>query len=198
MFNYQEEHKKLCDLMHEIYIKKNSDYGNSFSDLYDEYGSIISEIHIREKFNRFKQLRTNESQVGESIEDTLMDMANYCLLTLLEMKKLNSYIDEEVIEENIELEEVQEEVQDSTEDVTEEMISDHLMTGHFKYQDPDLLIRTSGEQRISNFLLWQLAYSELAFSDKNWPDFDEDDLKQFVNDYKHRNRRFGKVDESDS
>ena len=85
-----------------------------------------------------------------------------------------------------------------SEDVTEEMISDHLMTGHFKYQDPDLLIRTSGEQRISNFLLWQLAYSELAFSDKNWPDFDEDDLKQFVNDYKHRNRRFGKVDESDS
>ena len=88
MFNYKEEHKKLCDLIHEIYIKKNSDYGNSFSDLYDEYGSIISEIHIREKFNRFKQLRTNESQVGESIENTLMDMANYCLLTLLEMKKL--------------------------------------------------------------------------------------------------------------
>ena len=85
-----------------------------------------------------------------------------------------------------------------SEDVTEEMISDHLMTGHFKYQDPDLLIRTSGEQRISNFLLWQLAYSELAFSDKNWPDFDADDLKQFVNEFKHRNRRFGKVDESDS
>lgn len=118
MFNYQEEHKKLCDLMHEIYIKKNSDYGNSFSDLYDEYGSIISEIHIREKFNRFKQLRTNESQVGESIEDTLMDMANYCLLTLLEMKKLNSYVDEEVVEEDIELEEVQ----DSTEDTTEEIV----------------------------------------------------------------------------
>ena len=122
MFNYQEEHKKLCDLMHETYIKKNSDYGNSFSDLYDEYGSIISEIHIREKFNRFKQLRTNESQVGESIEDTLMDMANYCLLTLLEMKKLNSYIDEEVIEENIELEEVQEEVQDLAKDTTEEIV----------------------------------------------------------------------------
>ena len=86
-----------------------------------------------------------------------------------------------------------------SEDITEKMISDHLMTGHFgKYQDPDLLIRTSGEQRISNFLLWQLAYSELAFSDKNWPDFDADDLKQFVNEFKHRNRRFGKVDESDS
>ena len=142
MFNYQEEHKKLCDLMHEIYIKKNSDYGNSFSDLYDEYGSIISEIHIREKFNRFKQLRTNESQVGESIEDTLMDMANYCLLTLLEMKKLNSYIDEEVIEENIELEEVQEEVQDSTEDTTEEIVvksmhKDEEIKSEFKRENHD-------------------------------------------------------------
>ena len=142
MFNYKEEHKKLCDLMHETYIKKNSDYGNSFSDLYDEYGSIISEIHIREKFNRFKQLRTNESQVGESIEDTLMDMANYCLLTLLEMKKLNSYIDEEVIEENIELEEVQEEVQDSTEDTTEEIVvksmhKDEEIKSEFKRENHD-------------------------------------------------------------
>lgn len=138
MFNYKEEHKKLCDLMHEIYIKKNSDYGNSFSDLYDEYGSIISEIHIREKFNRFKQLRTNESQVGESIEDTLMDMANYCLLTLLEMKKLNSYIDEEVVEENIELEEVQ----DSTEDTTEEIVvksmhKDEEIKSEFKRENHD-------------------------------------------------------------
>lgn len=138
MFNYKGEHKKLCDLMHETYIKKNSDYGNSFSDLYDEYGSIISEIHIREKFNRFKQLRTNESQVGESIEDTLMDMANYCLLTLLEMKKLNSYVDEEVIEENIELEEVQ----DSTEDTTEEIVvksmhKDEDIKSEFKRENHD-------------------------------------------------------------
>ena len=142
MFNYKEEHKKLCDLMHEIYIKKNSDYGNSFSDLYDEYGSIISEIHIREKFNRFKQLRTNESQVGESIEDTLMDMANYCLLTLLEIKKLNSYVDEEVVEENIELEEVQEEVQDSTEDTAEEIVvksmhKDEDIKSEFKRENHD-------------------------------------------------------------
>ena len=138
MFNYKEEHKKLCDLMHEIYIKKNSDYGNSFSDLYDEYGSIISEIHIREKFNRFKQLRTNESQVGESIEDTLMDMANYCLLTLLEMKKLNSYVDEEVAEEDIELEEVQ----DSTEDAIEEIVAksthkDEEIKSEFKRENHD-------------------------------------------------------------
>ena len=138
MFNYQEEHKKLCDLMHEIYIKKNSDYGNSFSDLYDEYGSIISEIHIREKFNRFKQLRTNESQVGESIEDTLMDMANYCLLTLLEMKKLNSYIDEEVVEEDIELEEVQDPTENATEEiVVKSMHKDEEIKSEFKRENHD-------------------------------------------------------------
>lgn len=138
MFNYQEEHKKLCDLMHEIYIKKNSDYGNSFSDLYDEYGSIISEIHIREKFNRFKQLRTNESQVGESIEDTLMDMANYCLLTLLEIKKFNSYIDEEVVEENIELEEVQDPTENATEEiVVKSMHKDEEIKSEFKRENHD-------------------------------------------------------------
>lgn len=138
MFNYKEEHKKLCDLMHEIYIKKNSDYGNSFSDLYDEYGSIISEIHIREKFNRFKQLRTNESQVGESIEDTLMDMANYCLLTLLEIKKLNSYIDEEVVEENIELEEVQDPTENATEEiVVKSMHKDEEIKSEFKRENHD-------------------------------------------------------------
>lgn len=87
----------------------------------------------------------------------------------------------------------------SSEDITEDLISKHLMTAWFgPYSDPDLLIRTSGEQRISNFLLWQIAYSELAFSPKAWPDFNEDDLKMFVENYQTRNRRFGKVDESDS
>ena len=57
--------------------------------------------------------------------------------------------------------------------------------------DPDLLIRTSGELRVSNFLLWQLAYSELVFSDKLWPDFDERDLRAALADYASRRRRFG-------
>ena len=57
--------------------------------------------------------------------------------------------------------------------------------------DPDLLIRTSGELRISNFLLWQLAYSELVFVDRLWPDFGEEDLRQAVGDYARRKRRFG-------
>jgi undecaprenyl diphosphate synthase len=57
--------------------------------------------------------------------------------------------------------------------------------------DPDLLIRTSGELRISNFLLWQVAYSELVFVDKLWPDFDERDLRQALHEYASRRRRFG-------
>jgi undecaprenyl diphosphate synthase len=57
--------------------------------------------------------------------------------------------------------------------------------------DPDLLIRTSGERRLSNYLLWQCAYSELTFSDKLWPDFERGDLEAALDDYEARERRFG-------
>ena len=59
--------------------------------------------------------------------------------------------------------------------------------------DPDLLIRTSGEVRLSNFLLWQLAYSELTFVDVFWPDFDEMAYQKAISDYQNRNRRFGAI-----
>lgn len=78
--------------------------------------------------------------------------------------------------------------------INEQLVSDNLLTSSLEpYDDPDLLIRTSGEERLSNFLLWQVAYSEFAFTDKNWPDFNEDDLKQLVNEYQKRDRRFGKL-----
>lgn len=80
------------------------------------------------------------------------------------------------------------------EQIDEQLVSDNLLTSSLKpYDDPDLLIRTSGEERLSNFLLWQVAYSEFAFTDKNWPDFNEDDLKRLVNEYQKRDRRFGKL-----
>ena len=60
--------------------------------------------------------------------------------------------------------------------------------------DPDLLIRTGGEKRLSNFLLWQLAYTELFFSDTLWPDFDTAELDRAIDDYQHRQRRFGRID----
>ena len=74
------------------------------------------------------------------------------------------------------------------------MVSDHLLTHSLTpYDDPDLLIRTSGEERLSNFLLWQMAYTEFSFSNKLWPDFDKNDLEKLVKDYYGRNRRFGKL-----
>ena len=75
------------------------------------------------------------------------------------------------------------------EEITQQTITDSLDTAGIP--DPDLCIRTSGELRISNFLLWQLAYSEFYFSDKYWPDFTPEDLEQAILDYAQRERRFG-------
>lgn len=69
------------------------------------------------------------------------------------------------------------------------MISDSLDTGF--YPDPELVIRTSGEERISNFLLWQIAYSEFVFNNKLWPDYTEEDLYKDICYYQNRDRRFG-------
>ncbi len=78
------------------------------------------------------------------------------------------------------------------EQVDEQAISQHLMTAPLgELADPDLLIRTSGEERISNFLLWQIAYSELVFVDQAWPDFNGDSLKSAISVFQHRHRRFG-------
>lgn len=78
-------------------------------------------------------------------------------------------------------------------DITEEVISQHLSTSFMP--DPDLLIRTGGELRVSNYLLWQIAYSELYFCDTFWPDFGEEDLHQAIADYQRRQRRYGKTEE---
>ena len=84
------------------------------------------------------------------------------------------------------------EVNDMDEDITEETISQHLATNFMP--DPDLLIRTGGELRISNYLLWQIAYSELYFCDTYWPDFSEKDLHLAIESYQNRQRRFGKTE----
>jgi undecaprenyl diphosphate synthase len=71
------------------------------------------------------------------------------------------------------------------------MFSKHLYTRY--YPDPDLLIRTSGEMRLSNFLLWQLSYTEMYVTEKLWPDFSKKDLVEAVEDFGNRNRRYGAV-----
>jgi len=78
-------------------------------------------------------------------------------------------------------------------DIDENCIKRHLFTAD--YPDVDLLIRTSGEQRISNFLLWQIAYAELYFCPKLWPDFNKEDFSEAIYNYQKRERRFGKTSE---
>jgi len=80
----------------------------------------------------------------------------------------------------------------STRDICEETLTDYLQTSFMP--DPDLLIRTGGEVRISNFLLWQIAYSELYFCDTYWPDFDEACLQKAIISYQNRQRRYGKTE----
>jgi len=79
----------------------------------------------------------------------------------------------------------------SSEDITEEDIQNNLYTHYMP--DPDLIIRPSGELRLSNFLMWQSAYSEFWFSDINWPDFTKDDFLKAISDFQKRNRRYGGV-----
>ena len=83
-------------------------------------------------------------------------------------------------------------VKDQPEQITEDTVSQYLTTSFMP--DPELLIRTGGELRLSNYLLWQAAYSELYFCDTYWPDFDEACLHRAVADYQHRQRRFGKTE----
>ena len=78
----------------------------------------------------------------------------------------------------------------SVEDITVDTFARHLYTAGVP--DPDLLVRTSGEKRISNYLLWQCSYSELYFTDTLWPDFKAEELKHIIEDYSKRERRYGK------
>jgi undecaprenyl diphosphate synthase len=78
-------------------------------------------------------------------------------------------------------------------DINDQLIDAHLSTSGMPH--PDLMIRTSGEQRISNFLLWELAYAELYFTEKLWPDFNKEDFYQAIIDFQNRERRFGKTSE---
>ena len=83
----------------------------------------------------------------------------------------------------------------SVADIDEKTVARFLYTKDLP--DPDLLIRTSGERRISNFLLWQLSYSELYFTDKFWPDFTKEEFEKAIADYQQRERRYGELAKSE-
>lgn len=126
-----------------------------------------------------KKIRKVETDTISNTSLTLVMALNYG--SRQEIVDATKRIAKEAVEKNINIDKL------SPEDFSRYLYTDDL-------PDPDLLIRTSGEMRISNFLLWQLSYAELYFPKKYWPDFKEDDFMKAVEVYQKRNRRFGGVD----
>ena len=131
------------------------------------------------------------AQVRESLEDCIRETAGGKKLTLVialsysskwELTEATRQISRDVKSGLLQLEEI-----------SEEILGNYLTTRSLP--DPDLLIRTGGEQRISNFLLWQCAYAEFYFTDTFWPDFNEEELYKAILDYQQRERRFGRISE---
>lgn len=98
-----KKHEKMCNEIHEMYIKKNSDYGDSVGELYRRLGDISFLTRISDKYNRLMNLMTKENpeQHFESVQDTIQDMANYCIIWLMEMEVLQEDIEAALIQQNI-------------------------------------------------------------------------------------------------
>ncbi len=156
-------------------------------DYLDNYKKLIGDDNIRIRIIGTKiglsdevlsKIETVESATAKNDGLTLYIALNYGgreeLVTAI--KKISAKVKEGEI---------------SIDDITEDMVSDTLYTAGCP--EPDLLIRVSGERRLSNFLMWQSAYSELWFDDVNWPDFSTSDFNRAIIDYQKRNRRFGGV-----
>ena len=156
-----------------------------FKTYLDEYGRKAMENNIRVKIigSRDKLSKTLLESI-DNCESLTKDCDGLCLNVALNYGSRNEIVNavkniaHEVKEGKIDIDEI-----------TEETISNNLYTKDIP--DPDLVIRTSGEVRLSNFLMWQNAYSEFLFIDKNWPDFKEEDLDGAIEVLKKRNRKFG-------
>jgi undecaprenyl diphosphate synthase len=127
------------------------------------------------------------SELMEAIDDTSKNTRMSLVLALSYSSKWEITEAVKQIVKKVEAHEL------NTASITEQAITEHLCTKQIP--DPELLIRTSGEYRISNFLLWQIAYAELYFTEKLWPDFRREDLYEAIVSYQQRERRFGMVSE---
>jgi undecaprenyl diphosphate synthase len=128
--------------------------------------------------------------VNQKLSATEAHTANNSAMTMVVALSYSSRLELTKVAQQIALE-----VKDgklNADEITEDTVNERLWTNFMP--DPELLIRTGGELRISNYLLWQIAYSELYFCDTYWPDFMEEDLHRAIEDYQKRQRRFGKTE----
>ena len=156
-----------------------------FQNYVDKYSKIADSENIKVKF--IGDFTAFSERLQRGIEDCMNNTKNNTGVTF--NIAMNYGGRNEIVNA---VKKIAKEVQDgeiSVEDITENTISDNLYTKGMP--DPDLLIRTSGEIRTSNFLPWQIVYSEFLFVDKNWPDFSEEDLDNAILEYQKRTRKFG-------
>ncbi len=159
-------------------------YANSFNDLVTD--ERITKNRIRVKLiGKTELLPESLRNAAKRAEEYTKNFDNYLLNVAIAYGGREEILDA--------IKKISREVKNgslSPDDINEKLIEKYLYTGEI--EDPDLVIRTSGEERISNFLLWQSAYSELYFTDVYWPDITKLDLLKAVRDYQKRQRRYGK------
>lgn len=199
--------RRICDYADEIGVKYITFYAFStenwrrppeeVSALMDLFRDYLHEAEERQEENREKGMRIHFIGHRDGVPEDIIDLFD----TTEEESKDADRIDVNIainyggrLEIVDAVKAVARKVKNGDldpEDITEDDISDNLYTAG--QSDPDLIIRPSGEYRLSNFLIWQSAYSEFWFSDILWPDFTTDDLDKAINDFNARNRRFGGV-----
>ena len=199
--------RRICDYAEEIGVKYITFYAFStenwrrppeeVSALMDLFRAYLREAEERQEENLAKGMRIHFIGHREGVPEDILDLFD----TTEEESKDADHIDVNIainyggrLEIVDAVKKIAEKVKNgeiNPEDITEDDISDNIYTAG--QADPDLIIRPSGEYRLSNFLIWQSAYSEFWFSDILWPDFTEADLDRAIDDFNNRNRRFGGV-----
>ena len=206
-------HKKGVEAVRKI-IQKSKDLGIKTLTLYtfskdnwkrpkDEVSGLMQLLYLtlKEEFNNFHRNDIRVSFIGDinSFPKKIINLVDQTIETTSNNESLNlnialGYSSREEIT-NV-ARQITEEVLDKTlnmKQINSDLISDRLENSYLG--NPDLLIRTGGESRVSDFLLWQIAYSEIYFTDIYWPDFDEAKYSKAISDYQKRERRFGKISE---
>lgn len=158
--------------------------------------SLEDEIFMKNnvRFRVIGDLKRLPQQVQDKLQETMAHTAKNDSMTMVVALSYSSRWEilnatKKMVKEALESGSTYEQIEDK---LTEKNFEKHLETSFMP--DPELLIRTGGELRISNYLLWQIAYSELYFCDTFWPDFNEEDLHKAIASYQNRQRRFGKTE----